>query len=262
MDRDNRKSHLAPQLSPATQDLLRSSDSPTFATQTPTSGELPSRDHNVWHSDRILQHIASILARRPTTPTWLRKWTVCTSGNGTTNKHLRRSRDGLWLGHSARYHGTHEDRSFCPSQSLLYCNPLAYAPFRSRGQDVCWQDAQVTHMRSSQAQHNSPQPQFAHSLLISFQRSGEKVSPTCVMGASRLEMFTHAFTGVILSSLSYVIFLYYSERVFYARKISSGHDSLLRGGQGDLHGVCSHWTSEAAGQQDLCEPFAWGFLCL
>jgi mitogen-activated protein kinase kinase len=39
MDRDNRKSHLAPQLSPATQDLLRSSDSPTFATQqqTPTS---------------------------------------------------------------------------------------------------------------------------------------------------------------------------------------------------------------------------------
>lgn len=38
MDRDNRKSHLAPQLSPATQDLLRSSDSPTYATQqTPTS---------------------------------------------------------------------------------------------------------------------------------------------------------------------------------------------------------------------------------
>ncbi|EAQ92296.1 hypothetical protein CHGG_00531 [Chaetomium globosum CBS 148.51] len=37
MDRDNRKSHLAPQLSPATQDLLRASDSPTFAQQTPTS---------------------------------------------------------------------------------------------------------------------------------------------------------------------------------------------------------------------------------
>lgn len=48
MERDNRKSHLAPQLSPATQDLLRSSDSPTFAVQsedrtinTPTSGEIP-----------------------------------------------------------------------------------------------------------------------------------------------------------------------------------------------------------------------------
>ncbi|KAK4131184.1 kinase-like protein [Trichocladium antarcticum] len=44
MDRDNRKSHLAPQLSPATQELLRSSDSPTYAGhgdipihQTPTS---------------------------------------------------------------------------------------------------------------------------------------------------------------------------------------------------------------------------------
>lgn len=39
MDRDNRKSHLAPQLSPATQDLLRSSDSPTSygAQQTPTA---------------------------------------------------------------------------------------------------------------------------------------------------------------------------------------------------------------------------------
>ena len=53
MDRDNRKSHLAPQLSPATQDLLRSTDSPTFfnqtitqasderSMQTPTSGEIP-----------------------------------------------------------------------------------------------------------------------------------------------------------------------------------------------------------------------------
>ncbi|KAK3402791.1 putative MEK2 protein [Sordaria brevicollis] len=36
MDRDNRKSHLQPQLSPATQELLRSSDEPT-----PTSGEIP-----------------------------------------------------------------------------------------------------------------------------------------------------------------------------------------------------------------------------
>jgi mitogen-activated protein kinase kinase len=44
MDRDNRKSHLAPQLSPATQELLRSTDSPTYLTQaeqTPTSGEIP-----------------------------------------------------------------------------------------------------------------------------------------------------------------------------------------------------------------------------
>ncbi|KHN96394.1 MAP kinase kinase EMK1 [Metarhizium album ARSEF 1941] len=48
MERDNRKSHLAPQLSPDTQDLLRSSDSPTYLTQTeerttptPTSGDIP-----------------------------------------------------------------------------------------------------------------------------------------------------------------------------------------------------------------------------
>lgn len=53
MDRDNRKSHLAPQLSPATQDLLRSSDSPTFATQqqTPTSSyrndPRQAADHNL-----------------------------------------------------------------------------------------------------------------------------------------------------------------------------------------------------------------------
>lgn len=47
MERDNRKSHLAPQLSPSTQDLLRSSDSPTYNTPaderkspTPTSGEI------------------------------------------------------------------------------------------------------------------------------------------------------------------------------------------------------------------------------
>lgn len=64
MEKDNRKSHLAPQLSPATQELLRSTDSPTFFHQqppqqqqqlqlphieslsinpleTPTSGEIP-----------------------------------------------------------------------------------------------------------------------------------------------------------------------------------------------------------------------------
>lgn len=48
IERDNRKSHLAPQLSPSTQDLLRSSDSPPYHSQaderpinTPTSGEIP-----------------------------------------------------------------------------------------------------------------------------------------------------------------------------------------------------------------------------
>ncbi|KAL2206046.1 kinase-like protein [Sarocladium strictum] len=48
MERDNRKSHLAPQLSPSTQELLRSGDSPIFpphhedrSIQTPTSGEIP-----------------------------------------------------------------------------------------------------------------------------------------------------------------------------------------------------------------------------
>lgn len=56
MDRDNRKSHLAPQLSPATQDLLRSSDSPTFATQqTPTSCKNPTLRTTVLH---VLTEIA------------------------------------------------------------------------------------------------------------------------------------------------------------------------------------------------------------
>ncbi|KAI1086515.1 kinase-like protein [Rostrohypoxylon terebratum] len=46
MEKDNRKSHLVPQLSPATRDLLRSSDSPTYQNDhnpayTPTSGEIP-----------------------------------------------------------------------------------------------------------------------------------------------------------------------------------------------------------------------------
>lgn len=47
MERDNRKSHLAPQLSPSTQDLLRSRDSPPTqqpderSLPTPTSGEIP-----------------------------------------------------------------------------------------------------------------------------------------------------------------------------------------------------------------------------
>jgi mitogen-activated protein kinase kinase len=44
MEKHNRRSHLAPQLSPATQELLRGSDSPTgpsSASPTPTSGEIP-----------------------------------------------------------------------------------------------------------------------------------------------------------------------------------------------------------------------------
>nr|AAT48729.1 mitogen activated protein kinase kinase 2 [Cryphonectria parasitica] len=46
MERDNRKSHLAPQLSPGTQELLRSNNSPDGAAEdralaTPTSGEIP-----------------------------------------------------------------------------------------------------------------------------------------------------------------------------------------------------------------------------
>src|SRR5271154_1275321 len=45
MERNNRKSHLAPMLSPATQELLRGDDSPTGdyqdLSQTPTSGDIP-----------------------------------------------------------------------------------------------------------------------------------------------------------------------------------------------------------------------------
>ena len=45
MEKHNRKSHLGPQLSPATQELLRGPDSPTDSSQdysrTPTSGEIP-----------------------------------------------------------------------------------------------------------------------------------------------------------------------------------------------------------------------------
>ncbi|EKD21769.1 uncharacterized protein L3040_005755 [Drepanopeziza brunnea f. sp. 'multigermtubi'] len=40
IEKDNRKSHLAPQLSPSTQQLLRSADSPT-GLPTPTSGDIP-----------------------------------------------------------------------------------------------------------------------------------------------------------------------------------------------------------------------------
>ena len=55
MERHNRKSHLAPQLSPSTQALLRgdSVSSPSkesSASKTPTSGEIPIAGDNVKHS--------------------------------------------------------------------------------------------------------------------------------------------------------------------------------------------------------------------
>ncbi|KFH45823.1 Dual specificity protein kinase-like protein [Hapsidospora chrysogenum ATCC 11550] len=64
MERDNRKSHLAPQLSPSTQDLLRSASPPAHpedrTIHTPTSGEIPiagtgyisTRDHHPSGSNR------------------------------------------------------------------------------------------------------------------------------------------------------------------------------------------------------------------
>lgn len=86
MERDNRKSHLAPQLSPATQDLLRSTDSPTFfnqtitapdkesrSMQTPTSGEIPimgtigsSRDQYV--GNRVIPESTSRSTNRSPPP--------------------------------------------------------------------------------------------------------------------------------------------------------------------------------------------------
>jgi mitogen-activated protein kinase kinase len=81
MDRDNRKSHLAPQLSPATQDLLRASDSPLAddrTLQTPTSGEIPIVGHLVSPRDQYL----SISNRSPT-----RNGTVGSGRPGGTPVH-------------------------------------------------------------------------------------------------------------------------------------------------------------------------------
>jgi len=69
MEKDNRKSHLAPMLSPATQELLRSTDSPAFhgddrTLQTPTSGEIPIVGAHNLVSPRD-QH-GSISSRSPT----------------------------------------------------------------------------------------------------------------------------------------------------------------------------------------------------
>ncbi|ERS95916.1 STE/STE7/MEK1 protein kinase [Sporothrix schenckii ATCC 58251] len=71
MERDNRKSHLAPQLSPATQELLRGTDSPTTyhgddrdrTLQTPTSGEIPIVGDILSPHD---QHGISLPNRSPT----------------------------------------------------------------------------------------------------------------------------------------------------------------------------------------------------
>lgn len=71
MERDNRKSHLAPQLSPATQDLLRGTDSPTYhggedrSLETPTSGEIPIVGDILSPRD---QHGLSLSNRSPTRP--------------------------------------------------------------------------------------------------------------------------------------------------------------------------------------------------
>ncbi|KAL2159114.1 hypothetical protein VTH06DRAFT_2873 [Thermothelomyces fergusii] len=54
MDRDNRKSHLAPQLSPSAQELLRSSDSPTYAAeQTPTASYRADHSNLAAQVDRL-----------------------------------------------------------------------------------------------------------------------------------------------------------------------------------------------------------------
>ena len=70
MERDNRKSHLVPQLSPATQDLLRGTDSPTYhgedrSLETPTSGEIPIVGDILALRD---QHGLSLSNRSPTRP--------------------------------------------------------------------------------------------------------------------------------------------------------------------------------------------------
>lgn len=64
MERHNRKSHLAPQLSPSTQALLRgdSSSSPSresAASKTPTSGEIPIAGDEVKHSPATEQPAVS-----------------------------------------------------------------------------------------------------------------------------------------------------------------------------------------------------------
>ena len=79
IEKDNRKSHLAPQLSPATQQLLRSGDSPivgagssTYASNspeyslsTPTSGDIPIGGGDVRSTITSPQHNESSSTRSP-----------------------------------------------------------------------------------------------------------------------------------------------------------------------------------------------------
>lgn len=78
LERDNRKSHLAPQLSPATQALLRSNDSPVtgstsatspgFSMPTPTSGDIPIGGDDIRSATTSPQYNDPIInAARPST---------------------------------------------------------------------------------------------------------------------------------------------------------------------------------------------------
>lgn len=74
MEKDNRKSHLAPQLSPGTQDLLRTSDSPVgqhsnspdYALPTPTSGDIPIAGGDVRFPATSSHYSDQATARSPT----------------------------------------------------------------------------------------------------------------------------------------------------------------------------------------------------
>jgi len=92
IEKDNRKSHLAPQLSPSTQQLLRSGDSPTgapyssnspdYSVPTPTSGDIPIgggdvrsaitspqyNDHSIQHSRSPTKNGTSSLGRASGAP--------------------------------------------------------------------------------------------------------------------------------------------------------------------------------------------------
>jgi mitogen-activated protein kinase kinase len=76
LERDNRKSHLAPQLSPATQALLRTNDSPVagsnsatspgYSLPTPTSGDIPIGGDDIRSATTSPQyHDPAISSARP-----------------------------------------------------------------------------------------------------------------------------------------------------------------------------------------------------
>ena len=79
-----------------------------------------------------------ILDRRSTTPTWLPKWIVSTSGNGTTNKHQTRFPDGLWK--EMRLYRVEARSSRAPETGQSIPRPLApHLPghtFKSRCQQI------------------------------------------------------------------------------------------------------------------------------